>query len=88
MACWWSPAPACSRLTGAPTSFHAHAMAAALAPGVLAVAHGAAARLHGLDGFESDDVIDVIAGPRRRPRAGRGVVVHRTRGGGLAEARR
>ena len=68
------------QVSGAPTTFHRRAMAAALAPGVVAVSHGAAARLHGLDGFEGHDVVDVIAGRGADPRPVRGVVVHRTRG--------
>ena len=39
-------------------------------PVCVAVSHGAAARLHGLDGFEGHDVVDVIAGRGADPRAG------------------
>lgn len=48
---------------GAPLTFSAQAMAATLRPGVTAISHGAAARLHGITGFAHHPVIDVI-GPR------------------------
>jgi len=45
---------------GVPLTFSAQAMAAALRPGVAALSHGAAARLHRLAGFEHHSTIDVI----------------------------
>ena len=45
---------------GVPLTFSAQAMAAALRPGVVALSHGAAARLHRLSGFELHSTIDVI----------------------------
>jgi len=45
---------------GVPLTFSAQAMAAALRPGVVALCHGAAARLHRLAGFELHSTIDVI----------------------------
>ena len=74
------PTPGVLQLAGAPSTFVARAMAATSAPGVVAVSHGAAARLHGLDGFQAHDVVDLIAGRGADPRPARGVVVHRTRG--------
>jgi hypothetical protein len=67
-------------LAGSPPTYHRRAMAAALAAGVTAISHGAAARLHGLDGFDRYTPVDVIAGCGANPRVSRGVVVHRTRG--------
>jgi hypothetical protein len=64
---------------GAPPTFHARALAATLRPDVVAVSHGAAARLHGLAGFADHATVDVVAGPGARPAAGGGTVVHRTR---------
>jgi hypothetical protein len=45
---------------GAALTFSAQAMAATLRPGVVAVSHGAAARLHGLAGFAGHRRVDVI----------------------------
>jgi hypothetical protein len=45
---------------GVPLTFSAQAMAAALRPGVAALSHGAAARLHCLAGFEHHATIEVI----------------------------
>ena len=67
-------------LAGSPPTYHRRAMAAALAAGVTAISHGAAARLHGLDGFDRYTPVDVIAGCGANPRVSSGVVVHRTRG--------
>jgi very-short-patch-repair endonuclease len=55
-----SPYPDVLAAAGAPVTFHRRAMAAALSPGVVAVSHGAAARLHRLDGFDRHEVVDVI----------------------------
>ncbi|MET0579995.1 MAG: hypothetical protein ABW122_15170, partial [Ilumatobacteraceae bacterium] len=72
--------PGVVRLAGTPVTFPARAMAAALTPGVMAVSHGAAARLHGFDGFGGHDLVDVIAARGASPRPPRDVRVHRTRG--------
>src|SRR5262245_14335945 len=45
---------------GMPLTYSAQAMAAALRPGVVALSHGSAARLHRLSGFEVHPTIDVI----------------------------
>lgn len=62
-----SPFPGVLAAGGAPVTFEGRALAAAWSPGVVAVSHCAAARLHGLAGFawpsgETDDdaPIDVI----------------------------
>jgi len=76
-----SPCPGVLTAGAAPLTFDARAMAAALAPGVVCVSHGAAARLHRLDGFERHDVVDVLGEQGANPNERLGVVVHRTRGG-------
>jgi len=75
-----APFPGVLASGGAPTTFHGRAMAAALAPGVAAVAHGAAARLHRLDGFDRHDTIDVIGTNGAHPHRSLGASVHVTRG--------
>ena len=65
---------------GTPATFHGRAMAAAMAPGVVAIAHGAAARLHRLDGFDRHETIDVIGTNGARPHASLGASVHLSRG--------
>jgi hypothetical protein len=74
------PLPGVLAAAGVAMTFERRAMAAALGPGTMAVAHGAAARLHGLDGFEDHDVVDLIgvngAAPHPSLRAG----FHQTRG--------
>lgn len=64
----YTPQPGVVATGGAPPTFHGLAMAAALAPGVTAISHGAAARLHRLRGFEHHDTIDVIATRGASPR--------------------
>ncbi len=60
-------------------SFAARCMAASLLPGVVAISHGAAARLHRLSGFDDHELLDVIG--RRGARLGHPtpVVGHRSR---------
>ncbi len=65
---------------GVPVSFEGRAMAAALAPGVTAVSHGAAARLHGLDGFDRYETVDVIGVQGANPHPAAATVIHYTRG--------
>jgi hypothetical protein len=75
-----APCPGILTAGGAPLTFHRRAMAAALSRGVVAVSHGAAARLHALDGFAEHDTVDVIGGRGANPHRRLGVEVHRTRG--------
>jgi very-short-patch-repair endonuclease len=75
-----SPARDVLAAGGVPVTFEGRAMAAALSPGVTAVSHGAAARLHGLDGFERHETVDVIGVQGANPRPAPGAAVHYTRG--------
>ena len=75
-----SPARDVLAAGGVPVTFEGRAMAAALSPGVTAVSHGAAARLHGLDGFERYETVDVIGVQGANPHPAGGTVVHYTRG--------
>jgi hypothetical protein len=74
------PCPGVLTSTGAPLTFHGRAQVAAMSHGVIAISHGAAARLHALDGFDDHDVVDVLGTRGANPHAPLGVVVHRTRG--------
>jgi hypothetical protein len=65
---------------GSPPSFAARAMAAALQPGVSAVSHGTAARLHGLDVFGADDRLHVVGSRGAHLRLRPPVITHHTRG--------
>jgi hypothetical protein len=73
-----SPSPGVLIASGSPATFRRRAMAAALSPGVTAVSHRTAARLHGLDGFATEDTIDVIVSRGANPHV-RGALVHRSR---------
>jgi very-short-patch-repair endonuclease len=75
-----SPLPGVLALAGTPSTFHGRAMAAILTPGVTAVSHGAAARLHHLDGFERYEDVDVLCDRPAHPYAKIGITVHYTRG--------
>ena len=75
-----SPARDVLAAGGAPITFEGRAMAAVLAPGVTAVSHGAAARLHGLDGFERHETVDVVGCQGANPHPAVGTAVHYTRG--------
>jgi very-short-patch-repair endonuclease len=75
-----SPARDVLAASGAPVSFEGRAMAAVLSPGVTAVSHGAAARLHGLDGFDRYDRVDVIGCQGANPHPAPATVIHYTRG--------
>jgi very-short-patch-repair endonuclease len=75
-----SPARDVLTAGGAPITFEGRAMAAVLSPGVTAVSHGAAARLHGLDGFERHETVDVIGCQGANPHPALGTTVHYTRG--------
>jgi Transcriptional regulator, AbiEi antitoxin len=63
------PYPGVLVLTGSPPSWHQRLMAATLAASPHAVAsHRSAARLHGLDGFTSCDLVEIsVERGRRRP---------------------
>lgn len=65
---------------GAPERFEGRAMAAVLGPGAIAIAHGAAARLHRLDGFDRHDVVDVIGVNGAAPPLALRATFHQTRG--------
>jgi hypothetical protein len=75
-----SPCPGVLVAGGAPLSFLRRAMAAALSPGVVAISHGAAARLHDLDGFDQHALVDVLGVKGANPHHVLGVTIHRTRG--------
>lgn len=55
-----SPFPGVLTAGGTPVTFEGRAMAAALSSGVVAISHGAAARLHELDGFDDVEAVDVL----------------------------
>jgi len=74
------PCPGVVTVAGAPLTFHGRAMAAALTRGVVAISHGAAARLHGLDAFDDHQTVDVLGVRGANPHHRLGVTVHRTRG--------
>lgn len=75
-----SPARDVLAAGGTPVTFEGRAMAAALSPGVTAVSHGAAARLHGLDGFDHYETVDVVGVQGANPQPAAGTVIHYTRG--------
>ena len=74
------PCPGVFTTAGAPLTFQARARAAAFTRGVVAISHGAAARLHGLDGFDGHERVDVLGARGANPHHRLGVTVHRTRG--------
>jgi hypothetical protein len=76
----WSPCPGVLVTGGSPITFERRAMAASLTRGVRAISHGAAARLHRLDGFDRHGIVDVIGTKGANPHERLGVCVHRTRG--------
>ena len=75
-----SPAAGVLVSTSAPPTWDQRAMAAVLAPGSAVLSHGAAARLHGLDGFARYDPIHVLCRKGSWPQPPAGVVTHHTRG--------
>lgn len=75
-----APCPGVLVSGATPLTFERRAMAAALSRGVVAVSHGAAARLHRLDGFDRHDTVDVLAARGAHVHARLGVAVHLTRG--------
>ncbi|MFV0309186.1 MAG: hypothetical protein ACK5OX_15745 [Desertimonas sp.] len=75
-----SPYPGVLTAGGAPARFESRAMAAVLGPGAMAIAHGAAGRLHRLDGFADHDVVDVIGVNGARAHPAVRARFHQTRG--------
>lgn len=65
---------------GVRLSFPAMAMAATLRPGVTAVSHGTAARLHRLAGFTDYSGLDVVGDRNAHPSANTPVTRHYSRG--------
>lgn len=74
------PAPGVVQAVGAPTSWRQRVRVAALAPGDGVISHGAAARLHGLDGFDRYDRVDVLCRKGWWPNCPAGTIRHFTRG--------
>ena len=66
--------------TSAPDTWHQRALAAVRAPGRTVLSHGAAARLHGLDGFDRYDLVDVICKKGSWPQPPPRTITHHTRG--------
>jgi hypothetical protein len=66
--------------TSAPVTWEQRALTAVLAPGCAVLSHGAAARLHGLDGFDRYDRVDVICKKGWWPDPPAGTITHFTRG--------
>jgi very-short-patch-repair endonuclease len=64
----------------APRTWHQRAMEAVFAPGRAVLSHGAAARLHGLDGFDGYDSVDVLCRKGWWPDPPAGTITHFTRG--------
>ena len=64
----------------APRTWHQRAMEAVLAPGCAVLSHGAAARLHGLDGFDRYEFVDVLCRKGWWPHPPAGTITHFTRG--------
>jgi hypothetical protein len=64
----------------APHTWEQRAIAATFACGDAVLSHGAAARLHGLDGFERHDVIDVLCRKGSWPIPPPGTIARFTRG--------
>ena len=75
-----SPFPGVLTAGGAPVTFEGRAMASVLSSGVVAVSHAAAARLHGLDGFDRSEVVDVIGRKGAHLHPALGATLHYTRG--------
>ena len=75
-----SPFPGVLTAGGAPVTFEGRAMASALSSGVVAVSHAAAARLHGLDGFDHTEAVDVIGRKGAHLHPSLGTTLHYTRG--------
>lgn len=75
-----SPAVGVLVASAAPATWEQRALIAVLSPGSAVLSHGAAARLHELDGFERYEPIDVLCAKGSWPRPPAGAVTHHTRG--------
>ena len=64
----------------APRTWHQRAIEAVFAPGDAVLSHAAAARLHGLDGFDRYDFVDVLCRKGWWPHPPAGTITHFTRG--------
>jgi hypothetical protein len=64
----------------APRTWHQRAIEAVFAPGDAVLSHAAAARLHGLDGFDRYDFVDVMCRKGWWPHPPAGTITHFTRG--------
>jgi very-short-patch-repair endonuclease len=64
----------------APRTWHQRAIEAVFAPGDAVLSHAAAARLHGLDGFDRYDFVDVLCRKGWWPHPPPGTITHFTRG--------
>ena len=74
------PAPGVLRATASPPTWWQRVRIAAWAPGDSIVSHGAAARIHGLDGFDRYDDVDVLCRKGWWPECPPGTRTHFTRG--------
>ncbi len=63
----------------APRTWHQRAIEAVFAPGDAVLSHAAAARLHGLDGFDRYDFVDVLCRKGWWPDPPAGTITHFTR---------
>lgn len=73
-------APGVLRSTASPATWWQRVRIAAWAPGDGVVSHGAAARIHRLDGFERHDDVDILCRKGWWPECPAGTVTHFTRG--------
>jgi hypothetical protein len=74
------PAPGVLRSVPAPVSWNQRVRIAALAPGDAVISHGAAARLHQLDGFDRYASVDVLCRKGWCPNCPADTITHFTRG--------
>lgn len=75
-----SPAAGVLVSAAAPATWEQRARAAVLAPGSTVLSHGSAARLHGLDGFDRYEGIDVLCKKGSWPQPPAGATARHTRG--------
>ncbi len=74
------PAPGVLRSTSSPLTWRSRLRIATLAPGDGVISHGAAARLHGMDGFDRYDHVDVLCRKGWWPNCPDDTLTHFTRG--------
>ncbi len=74
------PAPGVLRAMTSPRTWLQRVRIAALAPGDGVISHGAAARLHGFDGFDRYDEVDVLCRKGWWPNCPPDTITHFTRG--------